>query len=233
MSRPRISFDYDVLLNLHAQGYSDSMMAKSLGINRETLRRHRKRLGLKANREPGQRGPSIRPDEPYWEACKRLLTYTGRYISEAIVKCQQDQSADDVQLFLAQMLYPRNLTHPQPSKYYCSIDSMTDHTIETAIDFESKQAAAGIAGVPGPTILELAQVCRTAAPETIISLAVQAVRESGIVSVYENVDAVMQRGTTEYIQWDNLWREYKEEARTWLKNVQAEQSESTEGHKSL
>lgn len=63
LGRPEI-IDLERLKQLHAEGKNDGEIAAEIGVERSTIAKARKRLGLPANRKVGQHGPiGTRPGE--------------------------------------------------------------------------------------------------------------------------------------------------------------------------
>ena len=55
MARP-VGIDRNKLLSLYASGWNDFQIGQRLGCNPSTVQYHRKKLGLKSNFKPSQRG---------------------------------------------------------------------------------------------------------------------------------------------------------------------------------
>lgn len=205
------------LIEYHTMGYPDGLIAEKLGVSRETVRRWRGRLGLAPNRKRGERGPTVLSGQAYYNTCSRLMKYTGRYINQAAQEGLEQGEIDPETCFLSGIMQPAPVRHPQPVLAPQNPLPVTDAQAERIVSQESQQAMAGLAGVPGPAILELARIYKTASEATIKELSRRAVRESGLVGILATNGDVRDNGTVPVHRWQKTWQETSENLQEWMR----------------
>jgi hypothetical protein len=181
MARPRITIDYNKFQKLYDAGYQDAEIARILGVDRSTVTRRRQAINLPANRKRGERGPAVKEDEPYWKAVTRVLKYVKDYISEAAREYYK-RTNDFERFFICYCMEPKPMYHANPHAYYSDPQKMNYKAVQKIVEYEQKMDQASMAGVPGPAILELAKVYKSADEETCKQLAKEAVETAGFVN---------------------------------------------------
>lgn len=212
MARPAMDIDLDELVRLHSKGYPDIEIAKRLKVSRPTVIRRRQALGLKANRKSGEKGPHVKDTEPYWQAVRRALKYVGEYIFEAARDYYQ-KSQDWNRFFICRLLEPRPMFHSAPGPYTADPQKMYLKHVKYITDFEQKMDMTSLAGCPGPAILELVRVYKSADEETCKALARQAVEGAGYVNAGDTVEMVNECTPPE--EYQEYWEAEEQKAIDW------------------
>ncbi len=218
MARPKAMIDEELFLKLYEKGFSDLAIANYFSVHRSTIVRKRQQLSLSPTRGRGERGPGrVQPGEPYHKETLRLLKYVGPLIREQAEKMryralsQADQEIRErlcLQSWLATGVCSLPIPHLRSGKG-CSLGEGRFLRLESLTD------KAGLAGVPGISILELARIFSTKDEQAKKILAKQAILEAGYVGPHETVAQVLCRGLTGYDQWKKLWKEQRELALKW------------------
>lgn len=213
MARPKKEIDFLKFDQLYAGGYTDAMIARELGVDRSTVVRRRQALGLPANRKRGQRGPSVRDSEPYWLAVKRSIKYVWNYIIDA-ARQYYKETGDFERYFICYILEPRPMYHGAPGPHAPDPARMNFTSAKRIVDFEQTMEMTSMAGVPGPAVLELAKVYKSADEETCQRLARQAVETAGLVNCYATVSEVKELINPK--DFFRYWKEQLNQAFSWV-----------------
>lgn len=225
MGRPKAVIDQDEFLFLYKKGFSDQVIAEFFCVHRSTVIRKRQQMSLPPVRKRGERGPgTVHGNLPYYVETFRLLKYLEKHIKEeareiysktAIRRNEDAQAHLCLHSWLATGVEPVSVPHPVPGKYAKSASRPKSEYVRHILDMEYHAAKAGLAGVPGPSIIKLAQVYKTADERTKSELARQAMAEAGYVGVHETVEHVIENGLTSYDNWVELWRKKSDTALQW------------------
>lgn len=215
MARPSAVIDEGEFLSLYKKGFSDQLIAEHFCVHRSTIARKRKQMSLPPVRKRGERGPGeVQKNAPYYAETFRLLKHVGKYIREEArkVRCEAAvQGDEEVQehlhllSWLATGVEPAPVPHPVPGKYMKNTLRPKSEKVRQLLNLEYLAGRAGLAGVPGPSIINLARVFKTADEKTKRELVRQAIAEAGYVGVHETVDHVLEKGFTGYESWSKLW----------------------------
>lgn len=212
MARPVLDIDVNELVRLHSKGYPDNEIAKLLKISRPTVVRRRQALGLEANRKSGEKGPHVKETEPYWHAVRRALKYVGNYIMAAAREYYQ-KTKDFERYFICMLLEPKPMFHAAPGPYAADPQRMYLKHVKYITDFEKTMDMTSMAGVPGPAILELVKLYKSADEETCKTLARQAVEGAGFVNAGDTVEMVDECTPPEaYLEY---WQAEEQKAIDW------------------
>ncbi len=212
MARPKITIDYEKFQKLYDCGYQDSAIARILGVDRSTVTRRRQAINLPANRGRGERGPAVKEDEPYWKAVSRALKYVGDYIAEAAREMYK-RTNDFERFFICYCMQPKPMYHANPLSYCSDPDKMNYKAVQKIVEYEQKVDQMTWAGVPGPAVLELVQVYKSADEETCKRLAQEAVETAGFVNADSKVgDVVVMTPPKDII---NFWKNQLAEILGW------------------
>lgn len=210
-----VDIDLDKLVEYHKKGYTDEIIAQKLGVSRATVVRRRKQLGLKANRKRGERGPGkVKEESMYFKESMRLMKYIGGLIYQAAAEYLA-KTGDESKAWLATIVEPGTVPHPAPGAYYKKPENTDLGAVKFICDYERKADLSGMAGVPGPAIIELAKVYKTADEETKRSLAMKAVIEAGFVNVISTVKEVIEKGTMKLEMYKQIWSQRLKDACSW------------------
>jgi len=212
MARPRKVIDYFEFQKLYDMGYQDAVIARILNVDRSTVTRRRQAINLPANRKRGERGPSIRQDEPYWMAVRRALKYVGDYIFEAAREYYKE-TKDFQKFFICYVLEPKPMYHGVPGAFASDPARMNYQSTKKIVAFEQTMEMTSMAGVPGPAILELAEVYKSADEETCKRLARKAVETAGLVNCYTVVSDVYELVTPQNLL--KYWKKQMQEVMSW------------------
>lgn len=224
MSRPKAVIDQNEFLSLYEKGFSDQAIAEHFCVHRSTITRKRQQMSLPSVRRRGERGPgAVHNKLPYYLETFRLLKYLEKYIREEARKvCSEAADQGNVESqahhrlsWLATGVEPVSVPHPVPEKYVENGLRPKPEKVRHLLEMEYHAARAGLAGVPGPSIIKLAQVYKTADERTKRALVRQAITEAGYVGVHETVEHVLKNGFTSYDNWANLWTEKSNTAMQW------------------
>ena len=213
MARPKRNMDYTTFEELYNRGYHDAAIAEELGCDRSYVAKMRKWVNLPANRKVGHRGPSVKQDEPYWLAVRRSLQYVGKYIFEAARK-YYEETKDWDRYFICGVLEPKPMTHAIPSPHYGDPEKWNFKHGQNIIDYEEQAERYSLAGCPGPAILELAKVYKSADEDTCQRLAMEAVQTSGYVSAYATVADTKALTPPEILI--RFWKQQLEAIQEWI-----------------
>lgn len=217
----RTAQDIDIveLIELHSKGYPDGEIAKRLNTSRRTIIRRREELGLKANRKVGEKSFHYKETEPYWQAVRRALKYVGHYIANAAREYYR-KTKDWLRFFISGFVEPKPMFHPAPGQWAAEPERMYIKHVKYITDFEKNMNMVSLAGVPGPEILELARLYKTADKELCKELAMKAVEGTGFVNANDTVDMVSECIPPD--QYEAFWEEEEQEAINWTPNKQWE-----------
>jgi hypothetical protein len=225
LGRPKAVIDQDEFLLLYEKGFSDQVIADHFCVHRSTIARKRQQMSLSPVRKRGERGPgTVHNDLPYYVETFRLLKHLEKHIKEEarIVRSEAaGQGNEEAQVhiylrsWLATGVEPAPVPHPVPEKYAKNALRPKSENVRHLLDMEYHAARAGLAGVPGPAIIKLAQVYKTADERTKSDLTRQAIAEAGYVGVHETVEHVIENGLTSYDNWVELWRGESDTALQW------------------
>lgn len=214
-----VHINEEEFLELYSKGLTDEQIAEKMGLTRITVLRTRNRKGLKPNRTPGQRGPGKwTRNESYLNYINRVLNYIAPHLRQA-ARNIKDPSVTAETKFLALVMYPGHLNHPNLLSHVARPERMTYSQAIKIVCAQRRHEMAGMAGVPGPDAIELAQVCKSASPHYIQQLAEKAVISAGFVSTTATVAEILQ-GHRKPIPYKKLKDEWKREDRRikrWLK----------------
>lgn len=226
MARPRAVIDKDEFLLLYRKGFSDQVIAEHFCVHRSTIARKRRQMSLPPIRKRGERGPgTVQKDMPYYAEIFRLLKHVGKYIREETrrVRCEAAaQGNKEVQerlyllSWLAAGVDPAPVPHPVPGKYVQDSLRPKSERVRHLLNLEYLADRAGLAGVPGPSIINLARVFKTADEKTKSELVRQAIAEAGYVGVHETVDHVLENGFAGYDNWVELWDRQRDAVLQWV-----------------
>ncbi len=211
MARPLAEIDYDVFFELYGKGYPDAEIAKMLEVNRSTVVRRRREMGLPPNRKRGERGPAIKDNERYWQAARRALQYVGHYVRDA-ARDYYHRTKDFERFFLCFVMEPKPFFHSAPGPWVSDPAKMTFKAVKYITDYEKTADRMGLAGVPGPAILELARVYKSADEKTCRELAMAAVEGAGFINAETLVEDAIVMEPEIMIQH---WQETEKEAMDW------------------
>lgn len=212
MARPRANINLERFKELYHVGYTDLQIALKLGISRVTILRQRQELGYPPNREVGERGISVNENEAYWLLIRRSLPHIGKFLQQAAREYYQ-KTSDWERYFIAMVMEPKEMFHPIPGPYAGDPEKMNFKNTKYITDFEKGLSNVGLAGVPGPTVIELIRVYKSADQETCKQLARKAVEEAGYVRTDTLVKDVEKCITPEELQAH--WEEQEREAFDW------------------
>ncbi|NLX01341.1 MAG: hypothetical protein GXY40_02300 [Syntrophomonadaceae bacterium] len=212
MARPVLDVDIVELVRLHSSGYPDGEIAKLLGVSRRTIIRKRQELGLEANRKSGEKGYHFRETEPYWQAVRRALRHVGNYINEAAREYYQ-KTKDYERYFICMLLEPKPMFHAAPGPWAADPQKMYFKHVKYITDFEKTMDMTSLSGVPGPAILELARLYKSADEELCKDLARQAVEGAGFVNAHDTVEMVDECIPPE--SYEEFWEEEERKAMDW------------------
>lgn len=213
MARPRKYVDYNTFEELYNRGYHDAAIAEELGCDRSYIAKMRKTINLPANRRVGNRGPAVKQDEPYWLAVRRALQYVGKEIMEAANK-YYDESKDWDRFFICGVLEPKSMMHAIPSPHFGDPEKWNFKHGKNIVDYEEQAEKYSLAGCPGPAILELAKVYKSADKETRQRLAMEAVQTAGYVSAYATVADTKALTPPEILI--RFWKQQLEVVQDWV-----------------
>jgi len=181
----------EILKDLHSKGYPDGEIAERMGVSRTTVVRARYKLGLKANRGRGERGPGKpKPDESYFFYTQKLIQYVADVLNKATKHLQENKEIDADTAFVSRGMFPGNLTHPDLAPYVAQADRINLTAAEKIVFFEQKMERAGLAGVPGIEIIELARIYKTGDPEECFRLACECIKKAGLINASATVQHV-------------------------------------------
>lgn len=216
---PSLDISFADIIDLHSKGLTDSQIAIKLGATRVTILRRRKEIGLQANRAVGDRGPSVKPEEPYWQAVRRALRNNdvAKYI-RAASRDHYKKTHDWDRFFIATVLEPRPMFHAIPGPYASHPEKMYLKHTRYITRFEKMMGETSLAGVPGPAILELIQVCKSADEETCMELARKAVEGAGYVNSFDTVEKIELQGCVAPEEYNQHWEEKDQECDVWTPN---------------
>jgi hypothetical protein len=214
MGRPCTIVSETKLRELHKQGFTDQIIALKLKTSRATIARRRQQLGLKPNREVGERGIAIKEEEAYWLLVRRSLPYIGRYLQEA-AHDYYEETGDWDRYFITMVLEPKAMFHPIPGPYAADPNKMNWKNIKYITDFEQMIDHVGLAGVPGPAVLELMRIYKKGDLDFCKELARQAVETAGFVRVDSMVLSVAAYGCMPPEKYREYWEEQQLIAMDW------------------
>lgn len=211
------------LLDLHGMGYSDIDIAERLGVSRYVVMRYRKTAGLPANRARGDRGLGKPKDnESYYLYTQRVLKnhLIADAMRKAIAKLLHLGRITFESAFVAMGMEPARLIHPQLPRFAQDPEKMTFPAGEKIARVEQYIERSGLAGVPGPGIMELAKVVKTNDEKAKEYWAEQAVLESGLVTATATVSmidncVVLPTPVQRFIE---KWRQEIEQVREFTRN---------------
>lgn len=218
MPRKRIVIDNDKFYDLWKSGFPDVAIAEKLNVSRTTIARKRKELNLPSNRSRGQRGPgAVRSSKPYHLEVKRLLKHLGALIYREAQKYRETNRNPEDLLTSWCATYISVGPIPQPIlfPYVAQAEKTSIKMAKFAVKTEQQAERAGLVGVPGTAIIELAKVYKTASQQVKEELARKAVEEAGYVGEHETVENVEKRGTTKVSFYQAKWLAEKEQAIAW------------------
>lgn len=191
MARPAKEVDTIKMFELYSKGLVDSEIAKQLGTSRASIVRRRQDFNLKANRKIGDRGPAVKENELYWVAARRALRYVGRFIQNA-AREYYEETGDYNRYFISMIMEPRPMFHACPGPHKGKeFENMNFTDIKYITDFEEAVERTALSGCPGPAIIDLAKIYKTADEETCMKLAREAVEGSGYVKAHLKVSDVI------------------------------------------
>jgi hypothetical protein len=229
LGRLKAEIDQDEFLLLYKKGFTDQAIAEHFCVHRSTITRRRQQMSLPPVRKRGERGPgAVQKNLPYYVETFRLLKYLEEYIREEARKARSEAAAQGneeeqnhlhLRSWLATGVEPAPVPHPVPEKYVKNSLMPKPEKVRQLLDMEYHAARAGLAGVPGPSIIKLAQVYKTADEKTKSDLIRQAIAEAGYVGVHETVEHVLKNGFTSYDNWVNLWTENSDTAMQWASST--------------
>jgi hypothetical protein len=215
MARPKKQIDYLQFQKLYDMGYHDAAIARILGVDRSTVTRRRQAINLPPNRRRGERGPSIRQNEPYWMAVRRCLQYVGNYVREA-ARQYYKETGDFERFFICFVLEPKPMFHGVLSPYAPDPARMNLKSAQKIVEFEQAMEMTSMAGVPGPAILELAEVYKSADEETCQRLARQAVETAGLVNCHTRIADIDKQQLLSPKDFWEYWKKKMQEAFSWV-----------------
>lgn len=212
------------LLDLYAMGYCDGEIAQKISVSRYAVVRYRKAHGLRANRSRGDRGLGRpREDESYYLYTQRILKNPSisSLMHKTVAKLLRLGRITAETAFVVFGMEPARLIHLNPPPYAQDPAKMTFAVGQKIAKIEQFIERAGIAGVPGQAIIELAKVIKTADEAEKERLAELAVMEAGFVTSSATVGGVTWYVSSiipmqEYIA---KWNEELEQIREFTKNA--------------
>lgn len=187
--RPSKEIDIIKMFELYSQGLVDSEIAKELEVDRTTICRRRQEFNLKANRKVGVRGPSLKDEECYWIAVRRNLKYIGKYIARA-AREYYEETGDFQRYFISQIMEPLPEFHAIPGPHAGDPDKMNFKNVKYITDFEEIIERMGLAGCPGPAVIKLIKIYKSADEKICMNLAREAVETAGFVNSTATVEYI-------------------------------------------
>lgn len=222
MGRPRVVVDKEKFLSLHRNGLTDGAIAEALDISRPTVIRLRQEMGLDANRRRGERGPgALREDKPYHQEVQRILKRNPEAQRLLYVAAREYREAggDPVTSFIATGTEPAPMPKAVVGPHAPDVEKLNLTHVTRVVDFEQAAERAGVVGVPGPMVFELARQLKTASLEVLKSLAMKAVQSACWVGLHQLTSDVLKRldeGRLHLVKtWHDFWAEQKEKALAW------------------
>lgn len=174
--------------DLYSKGLTDEQIARKLNVDRTTVLRTRRKLKLSPNRQVGQRGPGrYHKNDTYFNYAARIMPYVAPHLMEAAREL--DIPAETK--FVACLMFPRILYHPNLMSYVADPARMTPIQAEKIARAQIRHEMAGMAGVPGADVVTLAEVYKTADKKFIKELARSAVLTAGFVSTTVPVKSIL------------------------------------------
>lgn len=208
----------ELLKELHSMGYPDGKIAERMGVSRTTVARARYKLGLKANRSRGERGPGKpKPDESYFLYTQRMIQHVAGMLGKAVKYLWEKGEIDADTAFVSRGMIPGNLIHPDVMPFVARADRINLTAAEKIVFFEQKMERAGLAGVPGIEIIELARVYKTGDPEECFRLACECIKKAGLINASATVQHVEYGilGPVPAAEYRKKWEEELQQALKW------------------
>ncbi|MCL6558156.1 MAG: hypothetical protein K6U74_05005 [Firmicutes bacterium] len=217
--------DEKVFIELHRKGYSDSLIAETLGVSRGLVVKTRKKLGLAPNFDKGSRSAGkLRDDMPLYYEARRALRNPDvekavrTALREYFKKINESNLSEDkkrereIAVWATTIIDPSKVFHPAPGSYVTPVEKMNLTAVRYMVDFEIRSDFAGICGVPSPELLKRAIDLKGADDPSLVDM----VGMSGYVGIHETVAGVVMRKNPDSVgKWSGIWNRYRDESEEW------------------
>lgn len=221
--RPAVGIDGERFLRLHNEGLADQVIAQNFGVSRQTVIRLRTSMGLKPNRQRGERGPGkAREGKSYYLEAKRVMRIpeVAREVYKA-ARIYRRAGGDEATSYVATIIDPAPVPKLAPGPWVAPAERINRTAVKYIVSVEQRAERAGIAGVPGPAVFELAEVIKTGSKRLIRKLAMAAVVQAFMVGVNETVKKVtdeinpvhLSRRALSVLQ--NAWEKVRDQCLAW------------------
>lgn len=217
MARPKCDFNESDFLKYYSIGYNDSQIAGKMGVSRMTAARRRREMNLEARVQRGWRNMSLQGQEPYWRFANRVFARYPQIARRFRRKAEElliQRRIDFATYYICMGTEPG----PGPLKPIKDVWrkklGLDRESLRRILEFEREIEYSGLAGVPGPALIELVQVMRTASEETMDKMIEQAVLEAGLVSIHACIGHPLQCCSVS--SWTDFWGRIQTESEEWL-----------------
>ena len=204
-----------------AIGHSDQQIARKLGVDKNTVRYHNKERENK--RRHGNRGiGKYKENEKYYNVIKRILnpnTETGKLLLKEIQKAGKRVKDWNKRIIATGIEPASKLHHPNPSRYANNAEKINKEAAKYIVEFEKKISRSTMVGVPGPHILILAQIIKTAKRSIRKKLAYLAVKQAKYLDEDTTLKFVLKKSKElrafDFNKQEEMWEGIKEDAIEW------------------
>lgn len=220
MARPKCEINEQDFMEYYRIGYNDCQIAEKLGISRMTAARKRSEMQLGARYQKGWRGISMRSDEPYWRFAQRVFIRYPELARRFRHKAQEfylQGRIDFPTYFVCLGTEPGKAAAFQCRDTVRMKRRFDFSSLNQVIEFEKQIEYSGMAGVPGPELIDLVQVIRTASSETLDQMIEASILNAGLV----NINACLGHSFICYpvSSCSAFWETIKAEGQQWLKHL--------------